>query len=614
MPIPRASDLQETPHDVHSYARPDEVRVRDVRASWDVDFEKRELAGMVVLDLARKPHASELVLDTRDLIIDDVHGIEHDQELDPGESPTLPRLPYTLGEADPILGTPLTIALGPDDNSVLIRYRTSPKATGLQWLTPEQTAGKRHPFMFSQAQAIHARSFLPCQDSPGVRVTYSASVTAPEGLDVLMSAKKVSTEGNVHRFEMKQPIPPYLIAIAVGDLAFRELGPRSGVYAEPSVVEKAAYEFADLEQMITATEDLYGPYRWERYDVLVLPPSFPFGGMENPRMTFATPTILAGDRSLVSLVAHELAHSWSGNLVTNATWSDFWLNEGFTVYLERRIQEKVYGVERARMEGFLGRQDLDATLAEFAEKPGEQILHIDLEGRDPDDGMTDVPYEKGALFLIRLEQAFGREAFDAFLRSYFDAHAFQSIETKTFEQYLQQHLFAEHPEIANTIDVRAWIHEPGLPPDAPTWTSEALDRAEALAQSWIASETETDQVRADTRDWNTQQWLRFLRALPNDLGPERLGALDEALGLTVHGNAEITMQWLLVALRNGYRAADARLEAFLLGQGRRKLVKPLFEELARTDEGKARALAIYAKARPLYHSITSSTIDVILGL
>ena len=585
-------------NDIHSFAEPDLVRVTHLHADWEVDFDSEQLVGSVTLDLAWGPEQGvQLTLDTRDLHVDKVQAGGRD-------------LTFTIGETDEHLGTPLVIDVPARDEQVTVHYRTSKHATGMQWLSPAQTAGKQEPFLFTQSQAIHARSWIPCQDSPGVRITYTATIKAKAGVDVLMSAEKLaSEEPGVHRFRMRQAIPSYLIALAVGDLAFRELGPRTGVYAEPSIVDKAASEFRDLEAMMTAVEAMYGPYRWERYDVLVLPPSFPFGGMENPRLTFATPTILAGDRSLVSLIAHELAHSWSGNLVSNSTWSDFWLNEGFTVYLERRIQEAVYGLDRARMEGFLGKQDLMGTLDEFKEMPGETVLHIDLAGRDPDDGMTDVPYEKGALFLLRLEEIFGRERFDQFLRTYFDAHAFRSIDTGTFVDFLEEHLLSDDPEKAAQVDVEEWIHGTGLPADAPAWSSPELDRAEAAARAFLAGERKANAI--DTGSWTTQEWLRFLRAIEQPT-LDQLAELDASFALTKSGNAEIAMQWLLIAIRANYEPAYPRLEEYLTTQGRRKLIKPLFEALVETPEGLSRARAIYAKARPLYHSITFTTVDEIL--
>ena len=419
--------------DVHSYSNPHEVGVHHLDLDLDVRFDERKLAGSVTLSVHRvRTGAETLVLDTRDLII---HGVENTT----GDDGTF-EAAYQLGETDPVLGAPLSITLEPGTTHVRVRYETRPTASALQWLAPEQTSGKQQPFMFTQSQAIHARSWIPLQDSPGVRVTYSARVRTPSTLRAVMSAANdpaALIDGD-YTFHMGQPVPSYLIALAVGDLGFESLGPRAGVYAEPAILSAAAAEFADTEAMIAATERLYGPYRWERYDLLVLPPSFPFGGMENPRLTFATPTILAGDKSLVSLVAHELAHSWSGNLVTNATWRDFWLNEGFTTYIERRIIEEVYGPRRAEMEAVLGYQVLKDELERLDD--ADAILHVDLTGRDPDDGMTQVPYEKGALFLRSLEEAVGRDRFDQFLRAYFDRFAFQSITTNDFLSQLETHL------------------------------------------------------------------------------------------------------------------------------------------------------------------------------
>src|SRR5688572_15852500 len=426
--------------DVHSYAKPSAVRVKHVDLDWDVLFDQKILKGTATLTVERSSQTEPLILDTRDLKIEKVETSAGGTTYSAGT--------FTVGATDKILGAPLTIPLPAGANRVRIHYSTSPGASGLQWLAPAQTAGKKDPFMFTQSQAIHARSWIPLQDTPSVRVTYTARVRTPRNLLAVMSAENdagTPRDGD-YSFRMRQPIPSYLIALAVGDLRFRGLGRRTGVYAEPQVIARAASELSDTERMVVATERLYGPYRWGRYDLLVLPASFPYGGMENPRLTFATPTILAGDKSLVSLIAHELAHSWSGNLITNATWRDFWLNEGFTTYLERRIQEAVYGRARAEMEATLGLRDLNEVIASLEDR--DEILHIDLNGRDPDEGSNDIPYEKGALFLRHLEETFGRARFDQFLKSYFNHFAFQSITTAQFVDYLNKNLLDKNPALA----------------------------------------------------------------------------------------------------------------------------------------------------------------------
>ncbi len=591
--------------DFHSYSNPQTIRVRHVDLDWNILFDRKILQGTATLTIERNQKAKNamLVLDTRDLRIEKVEASSG------GEKYVLTK--FQMGAADKILGAPLTIELPANAARVRIYYSTSPSASGLQWLEPQQTAGKKMPFMFSQAQAIHARSFIPLQDSPQVRVTYAARVHTPKNLLAVMSAEgnvQTSARSGAYNFRMTRPIPPYLIAIAVGDLEFRKLGTRTGVYSEPSMIEKSASELSDTEKMVAATEKIYGAYAWGRYDLLVLPPSFPFGGMENPMLTFATPTILAGDKSLVSLVAHELAHSWSDNLVTNATWRDFWLNEGFTTYLERRIIEAVYGKPRREMEATLGRRSLEEELATLETR--DEILHVDLKGRDPDEGFTGVPYEKGALFLRYLEETFGREKFDKFVRGYFETHAFQSITTETFVDYLQKNLLAANPNLVSRADVNEWIEKAGLPKTAPQPISDAFEKVAARANDYASGKTPAKNIQ--TNAWTTQEWLHFLKTLPQKLSAEKMAELDGAFNLTARGNSEITFQWLLMSIRNDYETAFPRLEEFLTTIGRRKFVKPLFEELAKTPEGTKRAAAIYVKARPGYHPITVASIDAVL--
>jgi aminopeptidase N len=591
--------------DVHSFGNPREWRVTHLDLDLTVNFGAKQITGVAILDLLNVQNvgtAGRLLLDTRGLEISAVSTHTRAAGFVPAK--------FTVGAVDPILGSELEIELPAGTTQVRVAYRTAPGATALQWLEPSSTAGKKQPFLFTQSQAIHARSWIPLQDSPGVRVTYRAVVHVPPGLKAVMAADAVPVRGEaergVFRFSMDRPIPAYLIALAVGDLAFESLGPRTGVWAEPAMLKASAYEFADVEAMVTAVEKRFGPYRWGRYDILVLPPSFPFGGMENPKLTFATPTILAGDRSLVSLIAHELAHSWSGNLVTNATWRDFWLNEGFTTYLERRIIEDLYGADRAGMEVVLGVSDLNEELAERT--PADQVLHVDLTGRDPDDGMTRVPYEKGALFLRTLEAKVGRAKFDEFLRGYFDHAAFQSITTADFVAYLKEKL----PDAAAGIGLDAWLEKPGVPANALVEHSTRLLKVDEAAKGWVSGALKADQLQ--TSGWTTQEWLRFLQALPGGLSVVQMKALDDAFHLTERGNAEIAHQWLYMSIKNGYAAANSRLENYLLTIGRRKLVLPLYKALAATPEGLKMARAIYARARAGYHPITIESVDKVLGV
>lgn len=582
--------------DTHTFALPDQVRSTHLSLNLNLDFEQKIATGTVIHHLDRKDRTAPLILDTSDLSILEVT----DQ--------TGRELTWDLAaDAGEWRGRPLTIELADDTERVKIRYQTSPTAEAMQWLSPEQTDGKEKPFLFTQGQAILTRSWIPLQDSPAVRVTWDARIRQPEGMTTVMSADYRKRKRNYTEFRMTRPVPSYLIALACGELRALPISGRCAVWAEPGVIDKAAAELSDLERMVQACEELFGAYRWGRYDVLFLPPSFPFGGMENPCMTFATPTILAGDKSLVALIAHELAHSWSGNLVTNATWRDFWLNEGFTVYLEQRIMEHVYGKDRAVMEIALGMQGLQQEITELPE--GDQVLHIDLTDRNPDDGMTAIAYDKGAAFLRRLEQVFGRERMDAFLRQWFDEHAFQSLTTRTFLEFLDDRLLSTDRELAKQVDVQDWVKGFGLPGDAPIPDSERFAQVDAAVASFLAG-TAADEL--GTEDWVTQQWLRFLSGIQKPTQAQ-MKALDKAFSLTRSGNSEILSAWLAIATRNNYAPANARLDLFLMTVGRRKFLVPLYQALLEADNGKERAMAIYKRARMRYHAVSQRTLDEMLG-
>jgi len=588
--------------DIHSYARPLEARVHHVALDLAVDFDAKRIGGTATLDIDRKPDAKEIVLDSK--------GLEIESITDGSGKP----LQWNLGAADPNLGAPLPVTLNPDTKRLVVKYRSAPDAGALQWLTPEQTAGKKKPYLFSQGQAIENRSWIPTQDSPGIRQTWEATIRVPAGLTAVMSAPRSAepiTQGGESTFSFKMPnsVASYMIAIAVGDLAFRELGPRSGVWTEPSMLDSAAAELADTEKMIDSAERLFGPYLWGRYDMLVLPPSFPFGGMENPTMTFLTPTFIAGDKSLVSLIAHELAHSWSGNLATNATWADFWLNEGMTTYATYRIIEAIYGPKRAAQQYALGVDSLNKEIEALGGLSSPDTrLHIDLKGRNPDDGLTEIAYEKGAAFLRTIEQAVGRERFDAWLKGWFERHKFQPVTTSIFLADIREHLVRGDEALEGKLRLDEWVSRPGLPsnmvqPDPRAFAE--VDRAVTRfrnQQSFVPA--------AEWAGWTTDERLRFLNTIPRKLPKDRLDRLNQRLKLNETRNNEVLFAWLELAVGNRYDPAIPALERFLTSQGRRKFVRPLIEALSEDQQwGRPIAQRVYRRARPSYHPITTRDLD-----
>ena len=598
------------PKDASTLATVDAFVARHLVLDLTADFSARTLSGTAELRFDRRdPNATEVVLDTRDLKIEKV-------EAATGAGAWMATT-HRLDAATPAFGSALHIAMPAGADRVRVAYSTSPGARGLQWLAPSQTAGKEHPFLFSQAQAIQARSFIPLQDTPGVRMTYDATIRTPKELVAVMAAEMEDvgpalSDGphRVFTFKMPQAIPSYLIALAIGDLAFKPMSNRTGIWAEPSMVDAAAREFDDTEKMIVTTEKLYGPYRWGRYDILVLPPSFPFGGMENPRLTFATPTVIAGDKSLVSLVAHELAHSWSGNLVTNATWHDFWLNEGFTTYLERRIVEALYGKHMADMQAAIGVSDL-AESRKTLEVAGDRTLLPDLTGRDPDDAFSNVPYEQGRLFLVFLESKFGRDAFDSFLRKWFDEHAFESATTDEFLAFLETNLLDTRPGAVTDAQIQEWLHTEGIPGFAVLPTSDAFAKVEQARDEWLKGGS-MDALAKTASAWSTQEWIHFVDSMPRKMEASRLAALDRQFTLTESMNSEIAHVWYRLAIANRYAAAYPAMERYMIRIGRRKLIVPLYRDLAAYPEGLALANKIFAKARDGYHPLAQTTVADIL--
>ena len=598
-----------TKDDKFTYANYDEVRLTHIDLNLDVNFDAKVLDGIATLDFERiKPDANTLVLDTKDLLIKSVR-------LFAGDIPEA-ESEYTIDAADKVLGEALRITLSDKTDKILISYRTSPQAEGLQWLSPAQTAGKEKPYLFSQAQAINARTMAPLQDTPAVRMTYSATLRVPDGLRPLMSASQGEQDENgEYHFDMPQPIPSYLIAIAVGDIKFKAINDHIGVYAEDYILDASVDEFAETPLMEEANTRLYGPYRWGRYDLIVLPPSFPYGGMENPRLSFMTPTLIAGDKSLTNVVAHELAHSWSGNLVTNSSWRDAWLNEGFTSYVENRVMEELYGKRRAVMEQALDMEGLKRALSE-AKSPELTHLKLPADMQHPDDAFTLVSYIKGANFLFFLEDRFGRDKFDPFLKAWFNDNAFESVTTEDFIRYLHENLHKDNPEALTRAELDAWVYGPGLPETARKPESDAFNDVTKLLEAWLARESNGDAMLEASKKWSTHEWLHMLNSLDDfgDIDVKKLEALDETYSFTGTQNAETAFAWYMQAIKGGYEPAFPALEEFLMTVGRGKFIYRLYGALKDTDREDIQLWTadIYEAARPGYHPIAQRRIDDIL--
>lgn len=594
-----------TPSDIFSFANTDEFRTEHLHLDLAVDFDNRVLRGSATLRIRRiAAVASSIVLDTRDLSIAGTDFLSDTGEAIEAE--------HRFGDADDVLGTPLVVSVparlrNDEELTLRVDYHTSPEASALQWLPPELTSGGKHPFLFSQSQAIHARSWVPLQDTPVVRITYTASIRTPPDLLAVMSADNDpdAKRTGAYYFEMPQPVPSYLLAIAVGDIYFAPIGDRTGVYAEPEIVDAAAFEFADTQKMLETAEAMFGPYRWDRYDLLILPPSFPYGGMENPRLSFLTPSLIAGDRSLVSVVAHELAHSWSGNLVTNATWRDSWLNEGCTSYLEHRLMQVIYGDERAAEENVLGYQEL---LLDFEDvKPEFQALAPNLDTVDEEDFQGTVAYHKGSLFLQYLEQAFGRDVFDAFIGKYFEEFAFRSITSEQFLDYLDEQLLSARPGIVSRAKAEEWLYQPGLPDDAVIPSSANLDGAEKMAHLW--SQGEIDIADIPRSVWSPQATIHFINSLDADLSTEQLIELDEAMGLSSTRNAAIGKAWFIQVARRRHHPAYDQLGKYLRRYGRIWLIRPIYAALAQNGSDFELATELFTEARDTYHPLTNASIE-----
>ncbi|OUL61032.1 hydrolase/aminopeptidase [Flavobacterium sp. AJR] len=585
--------------DEHSYSKPELAVVKHLDLDIKVDFETQSITGKASWEIDNVSKGNEIIFDENTLNITKVTLGDDEKETK-----------FKLGKEVEFHGKPLHITIEPNTTKVNIYYSTSKDAVALQWLTPAQTADKKKPFLFSQGESVWSRTWIPCQDSPSIRFTYNAKVTVPKDLMAVMSAvnPQKKNDTGVYTFKQDKAIPSYLMAIAVGDIEFQSIDDRTGVYAEPSMLKKSAWEFAELGKMVVAAEKLYGPYRWGRYDVLVLPPSFPYGGMENPNLTFLTPGVIAGDRSLTSLLAHELGHSWSGNLVTNATWDDIWLNEGFTTYVEHRIGEAIFGEKEFEMQNVIIRKELVDNVAEYGDTNPDTRLKVSLTGRNPDDGISMIPYVKGYAFLRVIENAVGREKFDVFIKNYFDAHAFKSITTDDFIKYYNENLIKGDKALADKIKAEDWIYKPGIPSNITPVSSADFDAIDKIQKSW----RETGVKGLSEKITTTAEKQHFIDNLPTDITAKEMEALDGEFNFTKGGNFVIKRQWFIPSIRYKYTAANPAIEQFLISSSRTGSVMMLYKEMAKTPEGKVWAKQIFDKAKSGYHATTAQAVEGVL--
>lgn len=594
------TDFISTP-DPHSLSNIDKIKTRHIFFDLEINWQKHILDGFAEISFIKKENTDTFILDTKDLEIKEVL------------SPKGEKRKWWKGTPDSIFGTPLYILLAKEDTVIKIKYNTK-SAEALQWTAKEQTSDKTDEFLYSQSQAILARSWFPCQDAPSVKFTYNATIKTKPGFFVLMSAENPQTvsENGIYNFRMEQPVSSYLIALASGNLKFKPLGKNCGIYAEPSMIEKSAWEFADMQQMIDVAEKMYGKYVWGRYDVLVLPPSFPFGGMENPRLTFATPTVITGDRSQVALVAHELAHSWSGNLVTNETWNDFWLNEGFTNFFEQRIMEKIYGKPYDKMRQLIAWNDLQKTLKELTESglTADTKLKLDLKGRNPDDGLSDIAYEKGRFFLCHLLKVTGEKNFDNFLNKYFTQNSFKYMNTEGFLNFLNKELLDKNSNWKKDAQAETWIYGEGLPKCASKPESEELTKVDNMILSYFKGDKKPSEF--DTTGFTSHHWQYMIRQFSKNATLKNVEEFEQTFKFSYRSNSEILCDWFTISAKAGYTKNRKQTENFLIHVGRRKMIMPIYEELAQTEEGKKWAISVFEKAKLGYHSVSAFSVAEVL--
>ena len=576
--------------DEYSYASPRQFRTTHFELSLEVDFGSQQLTGGVALELQRlDAGATQLVLDTKDLQILDVTELTTNIIGATGkQEPIWINRPFHLGKADPILGRPLIVDLPASTQQKLvlrIDYETSPQARGLHWSVPTAGNPRQSPFLYTLSAPINARSWIPLQDTPRVRATYSAHIHAPDNLVALMSARADNRikHRNEHWFVMDRAVPAEAIALIVGDLRFKATGPKTGLYVEKSAKAAAAKAFGDTEAMLRAGEKLLGTYPWERFDIALMPMSFPVSDANYPDLATISQTLVGPDRSEQAPLAYALASSWSGCLLAPTEWRDRWLGEAIAAYMAQRMLAAMYGGAREQEAGGLS---------------DDGILAADLQGRAYDDIFSQTPRRKGRLMFTWLGEKFGATRVDALLRTFLDRYAGQSVSTAQFISFMRENL----PE----AELSDWLYEPGVPaggvPVAPS------------VQADVKATTDDDikALQLKVQQWSSAHWVMILNAVPDSISGARLAELDRVFKFSTESSAEVAAAWFALALRAGYRAALWPLQNYLLATGRLALIEPLYEQLMQTEEGAAVARRVYALARHVYHPFVARRLDEII--
>ncbi|KAF2762984.1 putative leukotriene A-4 hydrolase like protein [Pseudovirgaria hyperparasitica] len=606
------------PRDPNTLSNYNAWLTRHTKANFEIDFVKKILRGNVVLSLESltERESKEIVLDTSYLDIQDVQvaGIQVAWDTKKWTEP---------------YGSPLTISLNEgvgqgESIDVDITLSTTEQCTALQWMEPEQTSNKKHPYMFSQCQAIHARSVYPCQDTPDVKSTFEFNIRSrlPVLASGLATGSKDFAPGKngesgtlVYSFKQDVPMPSYLFAIASGDLASASIGPRSVVWTGPEELVGCKWEFeGDMDKFLEAAESIVYPYAWGTYNVLVLPASFPYGGMENPIYTFATPTIVSGDKQNIDVIAHELSHSWSGNLVSNASWEHFWLNEGWTTYLERRIQAYIHGEPHRDFSAVIGWKALTDSINDYGEDHEFTKLIVDLKGKDPDDAFSSIPYEKGFIFLYYLEKLIGKSKWDKFIPHYFQTWKYKSVDSYDFKATLLDFFASDKAAAAklDEVDWDSWFYKPGFPPK-PEFDDTLIKSCLELADKWESRSTgKTDFTPAatDIKGWVGNQSVVFLERVqlfPKPLKAGDIELMGQAYSYDKSQNAELVSRYYGIGLQAKAEAVYQPTADFLGRVGRMKFVRPLYKMLNACD--RKLAIATFEKNKNFYHPICRSMVE-----